>query len=92
MMGNQAAGVENYRSANGRLVASATKLWRSKHNSLRMGVYVHPLVAQEPEQGLAAVLGKLHGEARGGGHGGDYRDARRQGFLENFERGTTAYE
>src|SRR4051794_31494661 len=51
-----------------------------------MSVDVHPLAAEEADQGLAAVAREGDGEAGRGGDGGDDRNASGEGFLHDLER------
>jgi hypothetical protein len=51
------------------------------------GVDVHRRVAQETDQGEARLLGQVDGERGRRGDGGEQRDARQDGLLDQLERG-----
>ena len=61
-----------------------------KADAFRAGVNVEAIFADESDQSLTALGRKLNREAGGRGDGGDDRDARREGLLQNLEGGTPA--
>src|SRR5215468_11362205 len=59
---------------------------RARLDALWVRVGVEALAAEETDESDSCLLGELHRQARGGGNGGDDRNAGEHGLLHDLER------